>query len=154
MLWLVKATARYANYAIFLTCLTCLHFFTWLTCPLSLRALCAFIFFLHALYALLACLHFFTCLRLLMYILKKLTQTKELTYDFSSLLLLNSLIYQHLSGIFTSIKLVSYSAWFFLFFVTKNLNPSRPDPGQRENINLNFYFHTSLWCLKRFYEGL
>ena len=20
-------------------------------------------------------------------------------------------------------------------------------------INLNFYFHTSLWCLKRFYEG-
>ena len=22
------------------------------------------------------------------------------------------------------------------------------------NIRLNFYFHTSLWCLKRFYEGL
>ena len=21
-------------------------------------------------------------------------------------------------------------------------------------INLNFFFHTSLWCLKRFYEGL
>ena len=21
-------------------------------------------------------------------------------------------------------------------------------------INLNFYFHTSLWCLKRFYEGI
>ena len=21
-------------------------------------------------------------------------------------------------------------------------------------INLNFYFHTSLWCLKRFYENL
>ena len=21
-------------------------------------------------------------------------------------------------------------------------------------INLNFYFHTSLWCLKSFYEGL
>ena len=21
-------------------------------------------------------------------------------------------------------------------------------------INVNFYFHTSLWCLKRFYEGL
>ena len=35
-----------------------------------------------------------------------------------------------------------------------HLNPSRPDPGQREKINLNFYFHTSLWCLKRFYEGL
>ena len=22
------------------------------------------------------------------------------------------------------------------------------------NIELNFYFHTSLWCFKRFYEGL
>ena len=22
------------------------------------------------------------------------------------------------------------------------------------NIELNFYFRTSLWCLKRFYEGL
>ena len=21
-------------------------------------------------------------------------------------------------------------------------------------IDLNFYFHTSLWCLKKFYEGL
>ena len=35
-----------------------------------------------------------------------------------------------------------------------NFNPSRPDPGGREKINSNFYFHTSLWCLKRFYEGL
>ena len=33
-------------------------------------------------------------------------------------------------------------------------NPSRPDLGRREKINLNFYFHFSLWCLKRFYEGL
>ena len=31
-------------------------------------------------------------------------------------------------------------------------NPSRPDPRRREKINLYFYFHTSLWCLKRFYE--
>ena len=29
------------------------------------------------------------------------------------------------------------------------VNPSRPDPGRREKINLNFYFHTSLWCLKK-----
>ena len=29
-------------------------------------------------------------------------------------------------------------------------NLSRPDPGQREKINLNFYCHNSLWCLKRF----
>ena len=34
------------------------------------------------------------------------------------------------------------------------LNPSRPDPGQAEKINLNFCFQTSLWCLKKFYEGL
>ena len=34
------------------------------------------------------------------------------------------------------------------------LNPSRPDPGRRGKINLNLYFHTSLWCLKRFSEGL
>ena len=34
------------------------------------------------------------------------------------------------------------------------LNPSRPDPGRRGKINLNFYFYTFLWCLKRFYEGL
>ena len=35
----------------------------------------------------------------------------------------------------------------------KFLNPSHPDPGGREKINLNFYSHTSLWYLKRFYEG-
>ena len=26
-------------------------------------------------------------------------------------------------------------------------------PGQSEKIKLNFYFHASLWYLKRFYEG-
>ena len=31
---------------------------------------------------------------------------------------------------------------------------SCPDHGRREKINLNLYFHTSLWCLKKFYEGL
>ena len=34
------------------------------------------------------------------------------------------------------------------------VNPSRPDAGQREKINLNFYFHAFLWSLIRFYEGL
>ena len=34
------------------------------------------------------------------------------------------------------------------------VNPSLLDPGGKEKINLNFYFHTYLWCLKRFYEGL
>ena len=42
----------------------------------------------------------------------------------------------------------------FFFASTKNINPLRPNPGRREKTNLNFYFHSSLWYLKRFYEGL
>ena len=34
------------------------------------------------------------------------------------------------------------------------INPFPDDPGRREKFNLKFYFHTSLWCIKRFYEGL
>ena len=30
-----------------------------------------------------------------------------------------------------------------------SFSPSRSEPGGTEKINLNFYFHTSLWCLKR-----
>ena len=33
-------------------------------------------------------------------------------------------------------------------------DPSRPNPGRREKKKLNFYFHTTLRCLRRFYEGL
>ena len=33
-------------------------------------------------------------------------------------------------------------------------NLSRPNPGRIKKIKLNFYFHTSLQCLKRFFEGL
>ena len=40
------------------------------------------------------------------------------------------------------------------FYLQIKVNPYRPNPGQKGKINLNFYFHTSLWCLKRFYEGL
>ena len=36
----------------------------------------------------------------------------------------------------------------------KNLNPSCPNPERREKIKLSFYFSISLWCLKRFSEGL
>ena len=35
-----------------------------------------------------------------------------------------------------------------------NINSLRPNPGRREKISLNFYFHTSLWCSKKFYESL
>ena len=40
------------------------------------------------------------------------------------------------------------------FYISFIINPSRPNPGPREKINLNFYFHTSLRYLKRLYEGL
>ena len=33
-------------------------------------------------------------------------------------------------------------------------NLFRPNPGRREKINLNFYFRTSLGCLKMLYKGL
>ena len=35
-----------------------------------------------------------------------------------------------------------------------HFNPSHPDSGRPDKISLNFYFHASLRCLKRFYEGL
>ena len=31
---------------------------------------------------------------------------------------------------------------------------SVPVPDKVKKIKLNFYFHTSLWCLRKFYEGL
>ena len=39
------------------------------------------------------------------------------------------------------------------FYNRYYINPSRPNPGRREKVKLNFDFYTSLWCLKRFYEG-
>ena len=51
---------------------------------------------------------------------------------------------------FFSLGVVIYTYSIVLF----RLNHSRPDPRWRENINLNFYFHTTLCYLKRFYEGL
>ena len=35
-----------------------------------------------------------------------------------------------------------------------SFNPSHPIPDEEKKIKLNFYFYTSLWCLKRFYKGL
>ena len=32
--------------------------------------------------------------------------------------------------------------------------PFISESGIKIKVNLNFYFHTSLWCLKSFYEGL
>ena len=41
----------------------------------------------------------------------------------------------------------------YLQVLVNQVNPSPPNPGRREKIKVNFYFHTSLWCLKRFYES-
>ena len=43
--------------------------------------------------------------------------------------------------------------------ITENVSLTLKDPIVSEScieikIKLNFYFHTSLWCLKRFYKGL
>ena len=35
----------------------------------------------------------------------------------------------------------------------ENLNPSQPNPGRREKINLSLYFHTSFQCLKVFMKA-
>ena len=120
--------------------LTCLHFFPCLTCLHFLRALRAFNFleafiFLCALRAFIfyvSCVpsffyvpyvpsifhvpcvpSFFTCFYLFMYMLIKLTQiliNLPMITRCSSLLLFNSIIYQCLSSVLTSVKLVSYSA--------------------------------------------
>ena len=37
---------------------------------------------------------------------------------------------------------------------TKNLTLSVPILDEKKKNNLNFYFHISLWSVKRFYEGL
>ena len=34
------------------------------------------------------------------------------------------------------------------------LTPLVPIPDEKKKIKLDIYLHTSLWCLKRFYEGL
>ena len=50
---------------------------------------------------------------------------------------------------------INYHRLFFLNDTTNLIfNPCRPKPGRRKKIKLNFYFHASLWCLTRFYEGL
>ena len=50
-------------------------------------------------------------------------------------------------------RLAQNEAWFFINQKYLNIYTSRPDPGRREKINLNVYFHSSLWCLKRFYDN-
>ena len=52
-------------------------------------------------------------------------------------------------------SLVPYHVFSILQIASlSSINPFRSDPERREKINLIFYFHTSFWCRKRFYEGL
>ena len=46
------------------------------------------------------------------------------------------------------------SCWEFSFSLSLYVNPFCHDPERKGKVNFNFYFHTSSWCLKRFYEGL
>ena len=55
--------------------------------------------------------------------------------------------------ILRKIFLVFYQA-FENSILPRIVYPERPNPAQKGKINWNFYFYTSLWCLKRFYEGL
>ena len=87
----------------------CLQFFAWLTCPHFFRCITC-----------LTCLHFFTCLYFI-YMLTQLTHINKVTYNCSFLLLLNSVICQRSLSFFTSIKLVSYSAWFFFLFLKQKI---------------------------------
>ena len=47
-------------------------------------------------------------------------------------------------GVFRDI----YKTFDKVWHATLPVNPSRSDPERKEKINLNFYFHSSLWCLK------
>ena len=42
----------------------------------------------------------------------------------------------------------------FVNISQNSLTLSAPIPDKEKKFASNFYFHTSLWCLKRFYEGL
>ena len=150
----------------FFTCLMCLHFFTCLTYFQFfmwlnyLHFLCAFIFFtcLHFFYMLyvawffyvhsilncLTCLLFLRACVLFMYMPRKLTRINELTYDCSTSLLLNSVIYQRL-----------YSTWFFPFLKWKMLITFNPFVS---NAPFLYPLKTSenrkvLWCFQGVKKG-
>ena len=49
---------------------------------------------------------------------------------------------------------IKYNWKLQLSMMIQKINNSRPDPGRREKISLIFYFGTSWWYLKTFYNGL
>ena len=128
----------FASYvASFFTCLAWLHYWRVLRALSFLRALGALTFFtwlkwfhfvrvsralilLCALRALIFYVpSFLRTFILFVHMLIKLTQINELIYRCLHLLLLNSVIYQRLLSIFTSVKLVTYSAWLCIILKRK-----------------------------------
>ena len=85
--------------------LACLHFFTCVRCPHCCKGLTC----LHVVKS----LHFLSPYVLFTYMLIKFTQINDPTYDYSSLLLLNSVIYLHLSSFFSSIRFESCELFYF-----------------------------------------
>ena len=59
------------------------------------------------------------------------------------------------SRVLTILFQYKFADWQNSYLINTKMafNPSRPNPRRREKNNLNFYFLTSLWSLKRFYEG-
>ena len=58
--------------------------------------------------------------------------------------------------LFSCVSMVDFEQGYISWVYTKNtkekfiyFNPSRPDPGQKEKNNLNFYFHTSFKAPQR-----
>ena len=46
-----------------------------------------------------------------------------------------------------------FALWGLMGEPKFSVNPLRTNPRRREKINLNFYFHTSSWCVKRFLKA-
>ena len=64
----------------------------------------------------------------------------------------DSVFPDNVSEAFNSKLLLFSSVWSSSSNISSH-QPFRSNPSRKEN-NLNFYFYTSLWCLKRFYNGL
>ena len=56
--------------------------------------------------------------------------------------------------LYICILYLSFIYFIYLLFLRFSLTVSVPIPDEEKKNELNFYFHTSLWYLKRFYEGL
>ena len=87
------------------------------------------------------------CQNLLLSLANNSSKEKEFLKLHISLFSILSILKSYLYSKIMFMWIREYVKWL-------RLNPSCPNPGWREKIKLNFYFCTSLWCLKMFYEGL